>query len=93
MKTQDINIIIQKFENIESISPSENWDSVFEQKLKHSKMSKTNKTPKLNVALLFLVFLNVGFILNSFLADTTKLEVSRADNLKSIANELLISNN
>lgn len=93
MKTEDINIVLQEFEKIENIAPSENWDFIFEQKLSQTKKSKINKTSKFNVAILFLVFLNVGFIMNSLLTDITKTGVSRPDNLKSIANELLISNN
>lgn len=93
MKTEDINIVLQEFEKIENILPSENWDFIFEQKLSQTKKSKINKTSKFNVAILFLVFLNVGFIMNSLLTDITKTGVSRPDNLKSIANELLISNN
>ena len=93
MKTEDINIVLQEFEKIENILPSENWDFIFEQKLSQTKNSKINKTSKFNVAILFLVFLNVGFIMNSLLTDITKTGVSRPDNLKSIANELLISNN
>ncbi len=93
MKIEDINLILQEFETIENILPSEDWDFIFEIKLSQTKKARINKTSKFSLALLFLVFLNVGFILNSLLTDIAKSEVSRPDNLKSIANELLISNN
>ncbi len=88
MNTEDINIE-QAFDAIENIAPSKNWDLVFEQKLQNSKSSKVNKISKNTIAILILVFINVGFILNSLRNENSKTEISRNDDFKIIANELL----
>ncbi len=88
MKTEDINIE-QAFDSIENIAPSENWDLLFEQKLQNARTLKSNKISKNTIAILILVFINVGFILNSYRTDNSKQEVSRKDDFKIIANELL----
>jgi hypothetical protein len=41
MKTEDINVILKEFESIESITPSENWDLVFQNKLDSARLSKS----------------------------------------------------
>jgi hypothetical protein len=88
MNTEDINIE-QAFDAIENIAPSDNWDLVFEQKLQNAKSSKFNKISKNTLAILILVFINVGFILNSLRNENSKTEISRNDDFKIIANELL----
>jgi hypothetical protein len=92
MNTEDINIE-QAFDLIESISPSDNWDLIFEQKLQNARTLKSRNISKNTIAILVLVFINVGFVLNSFRTETAKQVVSRNDSFKTIANELLSSTN
>lgn len=92
MNSDDINIE-KVFDSIETISPSDNWDLIFEQKLQNARSFKSRNTPKNTIAILVLVFINVGFVLNSFRTETTKQVVSRNDSFKTIANELLSSIN
>lgn len=88
MKLEYINIE-EAFDLIENIAPSDNWDLLFEKKLQNARTLKSNKISKINIVVLILVFINVGFILNSFRIDSSKLEVSRKNDFKIIANELL----
>jgi hypothetical protein len=41
MKTEDINVILKEFASM-SITPSENWDLVFQNKLYSARLSKSN---------------------------------------------------
>lgn len=91
MKTQDINIILQEFDAIENISPSSNWDLVFEQKLQNSKISKSNT--KLNFAMLLLVIVNVGFLWNSLATSIFKTTNLREESFKTISEQLLNTDN
>ena len=94
MKTEDISMkIIQEFEFIENISPSENWDLVFHTKLDAARMDKSNATTKFNIMMLVLVFVNVGFIINSFRAQNTKTIEQKGSNYQTVSDELLISSN
>lgn len=91
MKTQDINIILQEFDAIENISPSSTWNLVFEQKIKNSTISKTNI--KLNIAMLLLVIINVGFIWNSLATSISKTTNLREESFKTISEQLLNADN
>lgn len=91
MKTQDINIILQEFDAIENILPSSTWDLVLEQKLKNSTISKT--TIKLNIAMLLLVFINIGFVWNSLTTSISKTTNLREENFKTISEQLLNADN
>lgn len=94
MKTEDIsNQIIQEFESIESISPSENWDLVFHTKLDAARVNKSNDVTKFNIMMLILVALNIGFVINSFRSQNTKTIDEKSANYQTITNELLISSN
>ncbi len=94
MKTEDISIkIIQKFESIENISPSENWDLIFQNKLDAVRMNKSNAVTKFNIMMLILVGVNIGFIINSFRAQNTKTIDEKSANYQTISDELLISSN
>jgi hypothetical protein len=92
MNTEDINIE-QAFDSIEIISPSDSWDLLFEQKLQNSRTLKSRNISKINIAILVLFFINVGFVLNSFRTETAKQVVLRNDSFKIIAEELLSSTN
>lgn len=93
METEDINTILQEFESIENISPSENWDLVFQNKLDSARLLKSSTITKINGLMLILVFVNIGFIWNIIANDGSKVITNRASNLQTISNELLISNN
>jgi hypothetical protein len=92
MTTKSITIT-EAFDLIETISPSENWDLIFEQKLQNASFRNSRKKSKFNLAIIILVFINVGFILNSFRTETTKKIDIRTANFKTISDELLSSNN
>ncbi len=88
MLSEDINIVLQKFESKENIIPSKNWDYVFEQKLLVAKNSKTTKTSKISITVLILVFINIGFVINSFRMDKSETELTKKAAFKTIVEEL-----
>ena len=92
MRTEDINIE-QVFDTIENIAPSSKWDFELEQKINNSRKSKSIKISKINIAVLILVFINIGFILNSFRSESSKQEIARNTDLEIIAQGLLGTNN
>lgn len=89
MKAEDINIVLQEFESIENIIPSERWDFAFEQKLLVARNSKSFKISKISISVLILVFINIGFVLNSLRTDKPPTEISKKADFKTIAEELL----
>ena len=92
MKPIELNIE-QAFDAIENISLSDNWDFAFEQKLNNSRKSKSIKISKINIAVIILVFINIGFILNLVRTDSTQQETARKADLEIIAQGLLGTNN
>ncbi len=42
MKTEDMNNVMQQFDLIATISPSENWEVNFQNKLDNARFSKSN---------------------------------------------------
>ena len=92
MKTEDMNNIMQNFDNIKNIEPSENWEVNFQNKLDNARYSKSNSVSKFNKIVLVLIVINAGFVLNSLKSNNTKTD-DKDTKYKTIANELLISNN
>ena len=92
MKPIELNIE-QAFDAIENISLSDNWDFAFEQKLNNSRKSKAIIISKTNIAVIILVFINIGFILNLVRTDSTQQETARKADLEIIAQGLLGTNN
>lgn len=92
MKTEDMNNVMQQFDLIATISPSENWEVNFQNKLDNARFSKSNSVSKFNVIVLVLILVNAGFIWNSLKSDNTKSD-DKGSKYKTIANELLIPNN
>lgn len=93
MKTEDINVILREFESIESITPSENWDLVFQNKLDSARLSKSSTILKINVLMIVLVCLNIGVVWSITENDSARVAVNRASNLEVISNELLTNSN
>jgi hypothetical protein len=93
MKTTDVNKIIEEFESIGNISPSENWDFNFHNKLDSARMNKNSAVATFNIMMLILVFVNIGFIINTFRAQNTKTIEEKGFNYQTISDELLISSN
>lgn len=93
MKTSAMNKIMQHFDSIENISPTENWDKVFQNKLDNARGDKSNSISKFNLLVLVIVFMNIGFIWNALKTENEKTAIFRNDNFKIISDELLISNN
>ena len=85
--------ITHQFDLIENISPSENWDSAFQNKLNKAKMSKSSTITQFNALILTLLMVNIGFVWNSLKTENTKTVISRKDTCKIISEELLIQNN
>jgi len=92
MKTEDLNKIIQEFDSIKAINPSENWEVNFQNKLDSSRLSKSNYVSKYNLIIVALIIMNAGFILNSLKAENTKSQ-DKGTKYRTIANELLITSN
>lgn len=92
MNTQDMNNVMQQFDSIETIFPSENWEIHFQNKLENARFSKSNSVSKFNLIVLVLIVINAGFIWNSLKTDNTKTD-DKGSKYKTIANELLIPNN
>ena len=94
MKTKDINTILKEFESIENISPSGNWDLILQNKLDVARFPRTNTTAIfISTIMLVLVFVNIGYILNTSFRDNEEIVVDRSSTLQSISNELLVSSN
>ncbi len=92
MKTEDMNNIMQNFDVLENIEASENWEVNFQNKLDNARYSKSNSVSKFNKIVLVLIVINAGFVLNSLKSNNTKTD-DKDTKYKTIANELLISNN
>ncbi|WP_309607612.1 hypothetical protein [Flavobacterium sp.] len=93
MKSQHINKILEEFDALENISPSESWDLVFQKKLHATRLSKSNTIIKINTLMLILVTLNIAYIWNTVTNDKLEVNENRGFNLETISNELLIPQN
>jgi hypothetical protein len=94
MKRENIsNKILEEMYSIESIIPSENWDLNFMNKLNAVTKSKSHKLSKFNIAIVVLIFVNIGFIFNSFATKDSSSSDAKASKFNAVADELLISNN
>ena len=93
MKQSAINKILEEFDTIEDITPSENWDFVFENKMNNSRLSKSNTITNFSLMLLLLIALNIGFIWNSFKTVNLKNVQDKEVKYRTIADELLIASN
>nr|WP_309758713.1 hypothetical protein [Flavobacterium sp.] len=93
MKTEDINVLIKEFASIESITPSENWDLVFQNKLYSARLSKSNTMLKINVLMIVLVCLNIGVVWGIIANHSSTVAENRSSNLVIISNELLTNSN
>ncbi len=93
MKTEDMNTIMKQFDSIKNITPSENWDGAFENKLNKARMTKSNTVAKFNAIMLVLVMVNIGFFWNASKTEDRKSVDSRNSNFKTIADQLFIPNN
>ena len=93
MKTEDINVILKEFKSIESITPSENWDLVFQNKLYSARLSKSNTMLKINVLIIVLVCINIGVVWGIIANDSGTVAVNRSSSLVIISNELLTNSN
>lgn len=93
MKTEHINVILRAFESIESITPSENWDIVFQNKLDSAKLSKSSTILKINVLMIVLVCVNAGVVCSIIANDSATVSVNRSSSLVTISNELLSNSN
>ncbi|WP_395061846.1 hypothetical protein [Flavobacterium sp.] len=92
MNTQDMKNVMQNFDTIENIEPSENWEVNFQNKLDNARLSKSNSVSKFNLVVLVLIVINAGFVWNSLKTVDTKSE-DKGTKYKTIANELLITSN
>jgi hypothetical protein len=92
MKTEDRNTIIENFDVLENIEPSENWEINFQNKLVNARYSKSSSVSKFNLIVLVLILVNAGFVWNSLKSDNSKSD-DKDTEYKTIANELLIPNN
>lgn len=88
-----MNKLMQEFDSIENIAPSENWDKAFQNKLNTARITKSNAFTKFNALMLLLLLVNIGFIWNTLKMQNAKMAVSRNDTFKIISKELLIPNN
>lgn len=78
------------FEKIESILPSENWESTLDLKLKSNARSH-NASLNLKIGLVVIILIiNLGFIFNSVFLKDTQISKAQTD-LHLISKELLIN--
>lgn len=85
--------LMQEFDSIENIAPSENWDIAFHNKLNKARMTKSNAVTKFKALMLVLLLINIGFIWNASKTENTKSVDSRNSKFKTIADQLFIPNN
>ena len=88
-----MNKLMQEFDAIENIAPSENWDIAFQKKLHKARMTKSNAVTKFNALMIVLLIVNIGFIWNASKTENTKSVDPRNSNFKTIADQLFIPNN
>jgi hypothetical protein len=88
-----ISQMLNAFESIENIQPQEGWSQSLMDKLSSAKRpaypghSKT----KFIVAILFIVLMNIGFILSTIIKNDSRNTLSRNNDLQVISKELLIN--
>jgi hypothetical protein len=96
MKTQtkDDRVLqkLNEFETIESIQPSSEWNRSLMEKLDTVKPFKSKGYSSVGIAVIviFVVVINLGFLLKSLMDNTEKSQQRDAD-LKVISKELLIN--
>jgi hypothetical protein len=96
MKESELsNKIIQRlneFETLEYLNPSANWNQSLMNKLTSAKLKATSKisTNKPFIMVLFIVLINIGFILNEVIGDSRQAKY-RDKELQVISKELLIN--
>jgi hypothetical protein len=96
MKESDLKYIVQQklvdFDNVSPIQPSEEWNRSLMMKLEHSKRSSNAgfTTARFLMAVLLLVLINLGFILNSIMRNSDKINY-RSNDLQIISKQLLIN--
>jgi hypothetical protein len=89
------NKVLQKlkeFETIENLQPSADWTQSLMNKLDSAKPYPTSgfSATKFTVVLLFIILVNIGFILNAMIRDSHQ-SLYRDKELLVISNELLIN--
>jgi len=60
MNTQDMNKVMQNFDVLENIEPSENWEVNFQNKLDNARFSKSESVSKFNLVVLVLILILVN---------------------------------
>lgn len=96
MKDQEISSRVQQkldeFERMDKIYPSADWNSSLMGKISSANQYSPVKfsTIRMNVLLLILILINVGFLLTTLAADSLK-DRNRATDLRVISHELLIN--
>jgi hypothetical protein len=91
-ENNDLLKTIEVFDNIAVLHPSEEWNQSLMTRLVSVKPYATpvSMTTKISVLVVFIVLLNVGFILNAFISNSHR-RVQRNNDLKVISKELLIN--
>jgi hypothetical protein len=91
-ENNDLLKTIEVFDNIGVLHPSEEWNHSLMVRLATAKQNAApvSQTTKISVLVLFIVLLNVGFILNAFMSNSHR-RVHRNNDLKVISKELLIN--
>lgn len=81
--------ILEQFDAIENLVPSENWELNFQNKLDNARFSKYNSISKFNLLVMLLVLVNVGCIWKCL---NTKTDEAKEDSFQIISEQLLIPN-
>jgi hypothetical protein len=83
---------LNEFETLENIQPSEGWNQSLMQKIGSASANpiKGLSAAKFVVAALFILLVNIGFILNSVIRDS-KQSVSHDSELQIISKEFLVN--
>lgn len=80
------------FDNLSNIEPSESWDFVFEQKLQKRNKLSSQSISIVNIAIVVIAFLNIGFIVTTWKSSVFQKNKIESTNFVLISDELLISN-
>jgi hypothetical protein len=89
------NRVLQKlteFDSLENIQPSENWNQSLMKKIASARSVPTTgpSAVRFAVVVLFILLLNIGFILNTMIRNSKQIRLHDSE-LQIISNEFLIN--
>ena len=96
MNTLEINKKVQQklheFDDVETISTSDNWEFSLQQKLTLLQPEKSNFITNYAIIMLSLLFLNIGFFVYS-ISSKTENSSNESSDFRMVSKELLLTSN